>query len=57
MTTNPSVDDDFTGYGDEDVAEDDEEGEDDGNDGVLRIEIGGETAEEKAKRIMLAMRK
>lgn len=44
--------------GDEDEDEqdgEDEESEDD--DGVIHLEIGGETAEEKAKRMVLAKRK
>lgn len=40
-------------YGDD---EDDEDSGEDG-DGVIRLEIGGETPEEKAKRIALATRK
>jgi hypothetical protein len=50
-TTAPSIDDDFEGYGDE---EEQEGGE---KDDVIRLEIGGENEEEKAKRIALAMRK
>lgn len=53
-TTAPSIDDDFEGYGEE---EDGEEGEEQGDDGVIRVELGGETEEEKAKRIALALRK
>lgn len=49
-TTAPSIDDDYAGYGEEE----DEEKEDDG---VIRLEFGGETPEEKAKRIALALRK
>lgn len=44
--------------GDED--EDEEDGEDEeseDDDGVIHLEIGGETAEEKAKRMVLAKRK
>ncbi len=49
VTTAPSVDDDYAGYGEErSGAEEDE---------VIRLEIGGETAEERAKRIALALRK
>jgi hypothetical protein len=45
------------GETDEDpYAEDDDEKSEDG-DGVIRLEIGGETPEEKAKRIALALRK
>lgn len=52
-TTAPSIDDNFDGYGDEE-----EEGEEGGEkDDVIRLEIGGENEEEKAKRIALAMRK
>lgn len=51
-TTAPSIDDDFDGYGDE---EEEEEGGE--KDDVIRLEIGGENDEEKAKRIALAMRK
>lgn len=44
------------GETDEDpYAEDDDEEEE--GDGVIRLEIGGETPEEKAKRIALALRK
>jgi xeroderma pigmentosum group C-complementing protein len=50
MTTAPSIDDDYAGYGEE-------EGDEDADDGVIRLEIGGETAEEKAKRIAFALRK
>jgi hypothetical protein len=50
-TTAPSIDDDFDGYGDEE-----EEGDGEKDD-VIRLEIGGENEEEKAKRIALAMRK
>jgi hypothetical protein len=50
-TTAPSIDDDFEGFGEDD----DEEGEK--QDEVIRLEIGGENEEEKAKRIALAMRK
>ncbi|WVR06564.1 hypothetical protein IAU60_003595 [Kwoniella sp. DSM 27419] len=53
VTTAPSIDDDFDGYGGADGGE----SEDDNDDGVIHLEIGGETAEEKAKRIALAMRK
>lgn len=42
---------DGIGYLDEDEEDDDEESQ------VIRLEIGGETPEEKAKRIALAMRK
>jgi hypothetical protein len=52
-TTAPSIDDNFDGYGDED--EEEEEGGE--KDDVIRLEIGGENEEEKAKRIALAMRK
>lgn len=50
-TTAPSIDDNFDGF--------DEEEEDDAGKGdeVIRLEIGGENDEEKAKRIALAMRK
>ena len=51
-TTAPSIDDDFEGYGDDD--EEEEGGE---KDEVIRLEIGGENEEEKAKRIALATRK
>ncbi|WWC88411.1 uncharacterized protein L201_003322 [Kwoniella dendrophila CBS 6074] len=51
-TTAPSIDYDLEGYGDSD----DESGDGE-NDGVIHLEIGGETAEEKAKRIALALRK
>lgn len=51
-TTAPSIDDDFEGFG-----EDDDEGEGEKEDGVIRLELGGENDEEKAKRIALAMRK
>lgn len=52
-TTAPSIDDNFDGYGDEE--EEEEEGGE--KDDVIRLEIGGENEEEKAKRIALAMRK
>ncbi|WVW84955.1 hypothetical protein I302_106991 [Kwoniella bestiolae CBS 10118] len=52
-TTAPSIDYDLEGY-DRDSDDESGEGEDDG---VIHLEIGGETAEEKAKRIALAMRK
>ncbi|KAK8858825.1 hypothetical protein IAR55_003055 [Kwoniella newhampshirensis] len=52
VTTAPSVDDNFNGYGDDESGEGSEE-----DDGVIHLEIGGETAEEKAKRIALALRK
>lgn len=51
-TTAPSVDDDF-----EEFAEDDEEAEEGGGDGIIRVELGGESAEAKAKRIALALRR
>ncbi|KAK4687165.1 xeroderma pigmentosum group C-complementing protein, partial [Tremellales sp. Uapishka_1] len=51
MTTAPSIDNDYEGYGEGGSEEEAEE------DGVIRLEFGGETAEEKAKRIALAMRK
>nr|XP_018262096.1 uncharacterized protein I303_05111 [Kwoniella dejecticola CBS 10117]OBR84254.1 hypothetical protein I303_05111 [Kwoniella dejecticola CBS 10117] len=47
------IDYDLDGYGDESG---DESGEGE-EDGVIQLEIGGETAEEKAKRIALALRK
>lgn len=47
-----SIDEAYGGYGE---GSDEEEGEAD--DGVIRLEFGGETPEEKAKRIALAMRK
>ena len=50
-TTAPSVDDDYAGYGEDD---DEDEKEDSG---VIRVEFGGETPEEKARRIMLELRK
>ncbi|WVQ84392.1 hypothetical protein IAT38_006544 [Cryptococcus sp. DSM 104549] len=40
-----------------DEEEEDESDEEEEGDGVIHLEIGGETAEEKAKRIALAMRK
>lgn len=54
ITTAPSVDDDYGGYG-----EDGSEGEEEGGseDGVIRLEIGGETPDARAKRIALALRK
>lgn len=52
-TTAPSIDDNFDGYGDEEEEEEDGGEKDD----VIRLEIGGENEEEKAKRIALAMRK
>ncbi|WVQ65333.1 uncharacterized protein L199_003509 [Kwoniella botswanensis] len=52
-TSAPSIDYDLEGYGGDSDAESGE-GEDDG---VIHLEIGGETAEEKAKRIALALRK
>ncbi|WVF68799.1 hypothetical protein IAT40_003571 [Kwoniella sp. CBS 6097] len=55
VTTAPSIDDDFGGYGEGSGMDDDSADEKD--DGVIHLEIGGETAEEKAKRIALAMRK
>lgn len=48
LTSAPSVDDDYAGYGESSEGEEEE---------VIRLEIGGETEEEKAKRIALAMRK
>lgn len=51
-TTAPSVDDDFEGFG-----EDDGEEEEGAGDGVIRVELGGESEEAKAKRIALALRK
>lgn len=51
-TTAPSIDDDFDGFGDDDEEEGGEQ-----DDGVIRVEFGGENEEEKAKRIALAMRK
>lgn len=44
------------GETDEDPYAEDEESGDEGG-GVIRLEIGGETPEEKAKRIALALRK
>ncbi|WWC71011.1 uncharacterized protein I206_104964 [Kwoniella pini CBS 10737] len=52
-TTAPSIDYDLDGYGEGSGDESAEEEED----GVIHLEIGGETAEEKAKRIALALRK
>jgi hypothetical protein len=48
VTSAPSIDDDYAGYGESSEGEEEE---------VIRLEIGGETAEVKAKRIALAMRK
>jgi hypothetical protein len=48
LTSAPSIDDDYAGYGESSEGEEEE---------VIRLEIGGETEEEKAKRIALAMRK
>jgi hypothetical protein len=53
VTTAPSVDDDF-GYADDAGESSSSEKE---GDEVIRVEIGGETPEEKAKRIALALRK
>jgi hypothetical protein len=50
-TTAPSIDDNFDGF---DEGEEDDAGK---GDEVIRLEIGGENEEEKAKRIALAMRK
>lgn len=36
---------------------DGDEEEEDGGEGVIQVEIGGETPEERAKRIALAQRK
>jgi xeroderma pigmentosum group C-complementing protein len=47
-TTAPSVDDEYAEYGESSSSE--------GNE-VIRLEIGGETEEEKARRIALALRK
>ncbi|WVQ96321.1 hypothetical protein IAU59_003425 [Kwoniella sp. CBS 9459] len=55
VTTAPSIDDDFGGYGEGSGL--DEDSADEKDDGVIHLEIGGETAEEKAKRIAFAMRK
>lgn len=51
-TTAPSIDDNFDGFDDEEEEEDAGKGDE-----VIRLEIGGENEEEKAKRIALAMRK
>jgi hypothetical protein len=48
LTSAPSVDDGYAGYGESSEGEEEE---------VIRLEIGGETEEEKVKRIALAMRK
>ena len=54
LPTSPfSVNDDYAGYDDQQ----DDENEDEGQDDVIRLEIGGETPEEKAKRIAFALRK
>ncbi len=53
VTTAPSVDDDYEGYGEEGSGGEREEVQD----GVIRLEIGGETPEQRAKRIALALRK
>ncbi|OCF37288.1 hypothetical protein I316_01197 [Kwoniella heveanensis BCC8398] len=55
VTTAPSIDDDFGGYGEESGGDDSADENDE--DGVIHLELGGETAEDKAKRIALAMRK
>lgn len=49
--TPASVEEAYAGYGEGSEDEDEED------DGVIRLEIGGETPEEKAKRIAMAMRK
>ena len=53
VTTAPSVDDNYDGYQDEASGEEDQPG----GDGIIRLEIGGETPEDRAKRIALALRK
>jgi hypothetical protein len=55
VTTAPSVDDNFGDRDDE--GESSASGSGTEGDGVIRVEIGGETPEEKAKRIALALRK
>ena len=57
ITTAPSVDDDYAEYGRDEVSDADDHGVDKGDSGVIRLEIGGETAEQKAKRAALALRK
>ena len=53
ITSAPSVDDDYAGY--DEGGSDREDGS--GDDGVIRVEFGGETPEQRAKRIALALRK
>ena len=54
-TTAPSIDDDCAGYGEGDDGN--EEGTQGTEAGVIRLEIGGELPEDRAKRISMAMRK
>jgi len=62
VTTAPSIDDDFDAdsrveSGSEVAAESDDAEDDMATAGVIRVEIGGETIEERAKRIAMALRK